>query len=116
MQTYLRKIAEAQVGVLQQDPLALHGGDGHVLAGDDLLTLPHADTKRLDLLALGQVLNELGRVSSCIDQMLLLSSDVCKLSVVTAQHAPYSSDVCKSGPGMVRWRAPAAVGQMHPTA
>eukprot|EP00959_Pyramimonas_sp_CCMP1952_P110260 2307024-Pyramimonas_sp.AAC.1 len=59
---HLLEVRQAQMHVLQQHPLALHRRARHVLARDHLLALPHAHAVRLDLLLLGQVLDELGRI------------------------------------------------------
>mmetsp|Transcript_33722 Transcript_33722/g.73616 ORF Transcript_33722/g.73616 Transcript_33722/m.73616 type:complete len:922 (-) Transcript_33722:2039-4804(-) len=59
---HLVQVGQAQVHVLQQHPLALQRGRGHVLARNHLLALAHAHAVRLDLLLLGEVLDQLGGV------------------------------------------------------
>lgn len=62
---HLCQVAHAQVRVLQQHPAALGGGGGHVAPRNDFLPLPHGHAQGADLLALGQVLNQLGGVGAC---------------------------------------------------
>mmetsp|Transcript_23991 Transcript_23991/g.78015 ORF Transcript_23991/g.78015 Transcript_23991/m.78015 type:complete len:248 (+) Transcript_23991:1374-2117(+) len=61
---HLEQVVEAEVGVLEEHPLPLRRGRRHVLARDDLLSLPHRHTENLDLLLFAEVLDELGRVGA----------------------------------------------------
>ncbi len=57
MQAHLCKVAQTKMSILEQHPLTLHSGAGHVLPGNYLLPLTHAHTQGLDLLLLGKVLS-----------------------------------------------------------
>ena len=58
----LGHVAQAEVSVLKDDPLALLHGGLDQLPRDDLLTLAHGYARELELLLLGELLDELRRV------------------------------------------------------
>jgi hypothetical protein len=61
----LGQVLQAQVGVLQQHPVPLGRGRGHVPPRHHLLPLAHGHAQALDLAPLGQLLDELGGVRAC---------------------------------------------------